>query len=137
MFFKFSPEDVIHTKIETFPQQTVYLYGDQFTGSVYLERKYLNSTLLNRQVNGYSEKLGGFTTSSYPFTASIDFKNAVSGGTNNQLYRTILRLYNYYSILSTNYTSSFNNAQCKNFRVMTVPEVYYDKEICSRNIFCF
>jgi hypothetical protein len=136
MFFKFQSSDIIQTQIQTYPQFNVNLNGDQVSGSVYLERKYLSPALLNREFMGYSEKQGGFVQTDGPFTASIDFLNTVNGGTNKQAYRSIINLYNYYSLVSSDYNPNFNGTTCQNFRVITIPEVYYDREIYSRNFFC-
>lgn len=130
-FFKFAPEDIIDTKIITYPQTRTFLAGDQMTGSVYLEKKYIDSNLLNRRYQGFSEKLGGFIDKAGPFSSSIDFVQAVLSGTNNQLYNTIIQLYDYYSLVNANYTASFNGSTATNLRVITIPEIYYDREIAS------
>lgn len=128
-FYEFGEEDIINTHILTTPSYVVELNGAAVTGSVYLEKQYLNSALLGRVFEGFSDKEGGFVTDAGPFTASIDIVDAELGATNKQLYSSILNLYNYYSIVNTQYTSSFTGSQTTRFRVITIPEIYYDREI--------
>lgn len=78
-FSKFNSEDIVDTEIITYPSYKVVLNGNAVTGSVYLEKKFLDSTLLTRRFQGYSERLGGFLQYNSPFTASIDTLTAVSG----------------------------------------------------------
>jgi hypothetical protein len=128
-FFRFKDEDIINTKIVAYPSYTVELKGDQVTGSVYLEKQFLNNDLATRVFQGESVKEGGFVEKSGAFTASIDIVDVESGSTNSQLYESIIHLYDYYSIIDTIYTSSFTGSETTRFRVITVPEVYYDREI--------
>jgi hypothetical protein len=44
-FFRFKDEDIINSKIVAFPSYTVELNGDAVTGSIYLEKKFLNDSL--------------------------------------------------------------------------------------------
>jgi hypothetical protein len=96
-----------------------------------LEKKYLDSSLLNRRYQGYSERLGGFVDKPGPFSSSIDFVNAVLSGTNNQLYDSISQLYDFYSLINADYNLQYDGTDCVNFRVITIPEIYYDREIAS------
>ena len=128
-FFEFSNEDIINTHILAAPFYNVELNGNQVTGSVYLEKRYLHSSLLNRTFQGFSDKEGGFVTDTGPFTSSIDIVDAESGATNKELYRSILSLYDYYNHVNANYTSSFTGSASSRFRVITVPEIYYDNAI--------
>jgi len=128
-FYKFDSEDIINTHILTYPSYIVELNGDAVTGSVYLEKQYLTNALLTRRFQGFSDKEGGFVQADGPFTSSIDIVDAESGATNKELFRSILSLYNYYSLIDTQYTSSFTGSESTRFRVITVPEIYYDREI--------
>lgn len=130
-FYAFGPEDIINTIILAYPSYTVELNGNAVTGSVYLEKKYLNSSLLNRTFQGFSDKEGGFVTDVGPFTSSVDIVDAEEGATNKQLFRSILNLYSYYSLIDTQYTASFTGSASTRFRVITIPEIYYDREILS------
>ncbi len=130
-FYRFSQDDIINVKIATNPYSLVELNGDQVTGSVYLERPYLQAGLRDRLYLGFSEREGGLTTKDAPFTSSIDLLTAVSGGTNKELYRALTNYYNYYSIIDTQYAPTYNGSTATTVRVITVPEIYYDKEILS------
>jgi hypothetical protein len=130
-FYKFAPEDIINTKLLTYPQVKTFLAGDQMTGSVYLERKFIDTALLNRRYQGYSERLGGFVDKAGPFSSSIDFVQAVLSGTNNQLYNTLIQLYDYYSLINSDYSLTYTGSAATNVRVITIPEIYYDREIAS------
>lgn len=130
-FYKFTPEDIINTKIVTYPQAKTFLAGVQHTGSVFLERKYLDTNLFNRRYQGFSERLGGFVEKNAPFSSSIDFVQAVLSGTNSQLYSTLVQLYNYYSLINSDYSLTYSGSAAVNVRVITIPEIYYDREIAS------
>lgn len=125
-FYRFTQDDIINVKIAANPAARVELNGNQITGSVYLERPYLQSGLRERLYFGFSEREGGLVTKDAPFTASIDFITAVDGGSNKETYSAIQNYYNYYSIIDSSFSSSASS-----FRVITIPEVYYDKEILS------
>ena len=96
-----------------------------------MEKKYIDPALLARRYQGYSERLGGFIEKNGPFSSSIDFLNAVLSGTNNQVYNSVSQLYDYYSLQNSNYNISYNGTDCVNFRVVTIPEIYYDRCIAS------
>lgn len=130
-YFRFNPDDKINTSIKTHPSFTVELNGDQMTGSVYLEKQFLNSDLENRLFEGDSTREGGKILKTSPFTASVDIVDAEEGATNSQLYRSILNLYNHYSLINTDYTASFTGSETTRFRVITIPEIYYDRAILS------
>jgi hypothetical protein len=132
-FYRFKKEDIIDTSIVAYPSYNVELNGDQVTGSIYLERQYINTGLAERLMYGFSAKEGGFVTGSHPLTASIDIVDAESGSanTNRQLYRSILQLYDYYSLINSDYTANVTGSTTTRFRVITVPEIYYDREILS------
>lgn len=128
-FYDFGPEDIINTYILATPSYTVELNGNAVTGSVYLEKQFLNSALYNRLFYGFSDKEGGFVEDTGPFTASIDFVDAEQGATNKQLYESILMLYDHYNIVDSDYTSQVTGSDTTRFRVITIPEIYYDREI--------
>src|SRR5690606_34904235 len=92
---------------------------------------YLSDELNQRTYYGFSERLGGYTQKYGPFSASISFSTATYGGTNNEMYHTILKLYDYYGIVSPYYTASFSASHPTSFRVIQIPEVYYDRSILS------
>jgi hypothetical protein len=138
-FFKFSSEDIINTEIVAYPSyyvdRKVYtnITGTLTTGSIFLEKKYLNTSLLNRRYQGYSERLGGFTERDGPFSASVEMITAFSGGSNKELFQSILNLYSYYSTINMDYTASFGSPEQSpnRFKIITIPEIYYDREIKS------
>ena len=128
-FFRFEDEDIIDTDIVAHPSYTVELNGDAVTGSVYLDKPFLSDELETRTWRGLSLKLGGLIEKQGPFTASIDIVDAEEGATNKQLYRSVLNLYDYYSLLNEDYTSYFTGSETTRFRIITVPEIYYEREI--------
>jgi hypothetical protein len=128
-FFDFRPGDIIHTAIVANPQATITLAGHNVTGSVYLEYPYQVSALSNRQIRGFSERLGGLTTQFATITASINIQPAVKFGTNYALYGAIQNLFQFYSIYDTKRYSF--NPQSSSFSVINIPEVYYDRCIQS------
>lgn len=128
-FYRFEQEDIINTKIVSRPRYTVQTNGDQVTGSVYLEKPYLNNAIEARTWKGLSVKEGGEVSKTGPFTASVDVITVVQGGTNQQLYQSILSLYDYYSLHNSNFTSSFTGSATTRFRVITIPEIYYDRQV--------
>lgn len=128
-FYRFKDEDIINTSIVANPSYIVELNGDQVTGSVYLEKPPLNDDMLTRRVFGWSAAQGGYVTGSFPLTASVDIVDAEKDATNKQLYESILNLYNHYALINSDYTSDFTGSETTRFRVITVPEIYYDREI--------
>ena len=130
-YFRFKDEDIINTRIVAHPQFNVSLRGGQLTGSVELEKRYLDPGLYNRLHQGFSAKLGGLQEKEGPFTASVDIIDAVSGGTNKQLFNSIEQLYNFYAFENSDYTSEFTGSATTDFRVITIPEIYYDRKILS------
>jgi hypothetical protein len=128
-FYRFKDEDIINTSIVANPYYIVELNGDIVTGSIYLEKPSLNADLLNRRVFGFSAAEGGFVTGSRPLTASVDIVDAELNATNKQLYESILNLYNHYALINSDYTPYFTGSETTRFRVITVPEIYYDREI--------
>lgn len=128
-FYRFKDEDIIQTHIKAFPSYTVELNGNQVTGSVFLEKPYLDGGLRTRLFRGFSAKEGGIIEKNSPFTASIDIIDVELNATNKQLYESVLELYDFYSFRNENYTSNFTGSTTTRFRVMTVPEIYYDREI--------
>ena len=133
-FYKFNPDDIITTEIVTYPHQVSRITANILTGSISYERAFLRTELKNRQYQGYSERLGGFIQKNGPFSASIELFSAVSGGTNFDLYTSIKTLYRYYSFYSSDYiltaSAGRNSASIPpNVRVISVPEIYYDKRI--------
>jgi hypothetical protein len=130
-FFKFQSEDIVNIKISTTPSYLVERNGDQVTGSVYLEKQFLTTDLSQRYFLGFSEKEGGLVTKDGPFTSSLDFVTAVSGGTNKELYEAIENIYDYYSFLNANYRPYYTGSVSTTLRVIAIPEIYYDREILS------
>jgi hypothetical protein len=124
-FFDFGPNDIIHTAIVTNPRASVSLSGNAVTGSVFLERPYLSPALARRQMQGFSERLGGLTTKLAGISSSIDVKLAVKNGTNAPLYAAIQNLYTFYSLYDTSRYSL--SAQSSSISVINIPEVYYDR----------
>jgi hypothetical protein len=45
------------------------------------------------------------------------------------LYDSVLNLYEYYSLINSNYTSEFTGSETTRFRAITVPEIYFDRQI--------
>jgi hypothetical protein len=133
-FYRFKDEDIINTSIVTNPSYAVQLNGDQVTGSIYLEKKFLNDELLERRTFGFSAREGGFITGSHPLTASIDIVDAELAATNQQLYQSVLNLYDHYSLINSDYTSDFTGSATTRFRVITIPEIYYDREILTGSL---
>lgn len=124
-FYKFNQEDIINTYIQTFPAYTVESNGDKVTGSVELERSYLDSPLAHRIYWGYSERLGGLTSKVAPFTSSIEMIDVQKDITNEELYDTISASYGYYSsLIGTQYSLNATS-----LRVVNIPEIYYDSGI--------
>jgi hypothetical protein len=66
-FYTFGPDDIINTHILAYPSYNVSLNGDQMTGSVYLEKQFLTSSLFARRWQGWSDKEGGFVEADGPF----------------------------------------------------------------------
>lgn len=127
-YYEFAPGDIISTQIITNPSYTVIYQGSAVTGSIYLEKPYLNSALANRQLQGFSERLGGFTTTTATITASVDIKTAQMNGQNAGLFGAIQSLYNQYAPLNGNYSLT---ASATTVRVISVPAIYYDRQILS------
>jgi hypothetical protein len=50
------------------------------------------------------------------------------------LYESVLALYDYYEILDSNYTPNFTGSETTRFRVITVPEIYYDRSILTGSL---
>jgi hypothetical protein len=131
-FFKFTPEDIINTRIVAYPKTTVFkTLSNGNIGDVYLEKTLLNASLVNRRYQGFSERLGGFVEKNGPFSSSIEVLFATSDGTNSELYASIENLYNYYSLLSPDYNLSYSGVQANSLCVIAIPEIYYDREVAS------
>jgi len=128
-FFRFKDEDIILSTIQAHPFYCVQRNGNQVTGSVHLEKEFLDSNLSTRLWKGLSLKEGGLVQKTGPFTSSIDIVDAELGATQKQLYKSILELYNYYSLINNDYTPNFTGSETTRFRVITVPEIYYDRSI--------
>jgi len=130
-FYKFKSEDIIYTEILTYPSCASELNGDQTTGSVYLENPYLSASFNNRLYTAFSEKEGADMVKHGPFTASIDVIDVESGGTNKEFYQSLLTLYDYYSFYNDDYTPQYTGADTGRFRVITIPEIYFDRQIAT------
>jgi len=130
-FFRFKNEDLIDTDVFAVPRYTVELNGDQVTGSIFLDKPFLNTALEERERQGFSALEGGVQKKTGPFTASVDIVDVELGATNSQLYQSILSLYDFYSLVDSNYTPDFTGSTTTRFRVITIPEIYFDREILS------
>lgn len=129
-FFKFKPEDIITSPIDTHPSYEVQLNGDQVTGSVYLEKRFLENSLETRQWEGFSAKQGGIVQKTGPFTASIDLLTAVKDAGNEEIYATLSgNLYPYYNIDDTDYQIEYDGTAATTLRVAAIPAIYYDRQI--------
>ena len=122
---------MMNTAILTHPEFSSERNGDVVSGSVYLERPYLNSGIANRIFKGLSQKEGGFIEKTGSLSASMDFKTVVSGGTNSTTWYTVRRLYDFYSLYSNDYTFS---SSYTTLRIITIPQVYYNREILSGSL---
>lgn len=136
-FYRFNDEDIVFTSIATYPSYTVELSGNgttsTLTGSVYLEREFLNNAMATRLVRGKS-KGGHLLELNHPFTSSVEIIDAEqnsSTGLEEQLYGAIANLYSYYSFQNSNYTSNFTGSATTRYRVISIPQIYYDREILS------
>jgi hypothetical protein len=132
-FYKFEDRDIVHVSMNLFPQFDVSLNGDQVTGSVYLDKQYLNDDLENRLLYGFSRRLGGYVSKLNPLTSSISMFDAQQDTTTNSTYRHILQLYDYYSFFNAN-TYTTGSSPVTLFRVINFPSVYYDREILSGSL---
>lgn len=128
-FFRFKKQDIVNITVQANPFYTVEVNGDQVTGSIFLEKKFLNDDLLNRRFKGFSNAEGGFVEKDGPFTSSVELLDAEQGGDNQQLYESIIELYNFYSLVDSNYTPDFTGSETVRFRIINVPEIYYDRAI--------
>lgn len=128
-FFKFAKDDILHTTIKCFPSYITENNGQQITGSVFLERPYLETNLRYRIFEGFSQKQGGLIQKTGSMSASIDFQTATKSGTNGVIWNTINRLCDYYSLENSDYAISFTGSQSTTIRIITVPSIYYDQKI--------
>ncbi len=133
-YYRFSDEDIITTSVVANPSYTVEVNGDQVTGSVKLDKPFLNTSLEERVWKGFSSREGGLISKTGPFTSSVELLDAEQGATNKQLYQSILSLYDYYSILNEGYTPNFTGSETTHFRVMAIPQIYYDRSILTGSI---
>jgi hypothetical protein len=133
-YFPFRDEDLIETYLVTNPSYVVELNGDKLTGSIFLEKKFLNNDLQTRIWQGYSELSGGYITKQGPFSSSIAIVDAELEATNKQLYKTIIGLYDYYDIHDADYTPNYTGSVSTRFRVITIPEIYYDNSILTGSL---
>lgn len=128
-YYRFRDEDIIDTHVLAHPAFAVQKKNNEFTGSVYLEKEFLTDSLLTRRFEGFSAREGGIQQKVGPFTASVTIVEAEKDGTNKQFYNSILQLYDYYSFFNSQYTSDFTGSETTSFRVLNVPEIYYDRTI--------
>jgi len=125
-FYRFENEDIIETSVVTNPSYIVELNGDQVTGSIFLDKPFLDAGLETRTWKGFSAKQGGDIELQGPFSSSVDIVDAEQGATNKQFYESILSLYDHYSLVNSDYTPNFTGSETTRFRVVTIPEIYYD-----------
>lgn len=109
------------------------MYDTAVTGSVYLDKQYLNDDLENRLMYGFSRRLGGYVSASNPLSSSVTLLDAESGTTTNITYESILELYKYHSFFNPK-TYSTGSAPVSLFRVINVPSIYYDRAILSGSL---
>ena len=128
-FFKFAPDDILHTTIKTFPSFVTELNGGNVTGSVFLENPYLETNLRYRIFKGFSQKEGGLVSKTGSLSASVDLQTSVSGGTNSVLWHAVNRLYTFYSLENSDYQLTYAGAKATTIRVVSVPEIYYDQKV--------
>ena len=129
-FFKFGPRDIIDSFIEAHPSHAVQLNGHQVTGSIFLERKYLETSLSDRlHIRRQSDALADPLFKQGPFSSSVDIIDAERGATNQQLYESLENLVGFYKIVDDGYALEFTGSISENLRVITVPEIYFDREI--------
>jgi len=133
-YYRFGSNDVLNIGVLTYPSHEVQLNGNQVTGSVYLEHPYLNSRLSQRLFLGFSQKEGGLVEKNGPFTSSIDILDVEYNADNKQLYESVLELYDYYRFTNSNYTASFTGSETTRFRVIVIPEIYYDRQILTGSL---
>jgi hypothetical protein len=133
-FYRFKDEDIIDTEIATYPHYRVSNNGNQITGSVYLDRPSLQSGINTRLFEGFSLKHGAIMQKNAPFTSSIELMNVVNGGLNKEMYQTIQSMYDFYSFFDPNYTSDFTGSTTNVFRVLSVPEIYFDSQIATGSL---
>jgi hypothetical protein len=136
-YYRFGPEDILNTTLKTYPKSTIELNGNIITGSVYLENSYIisqfgpkYSNLNTRTYKGYSQRKAGFVNFTGPFTASVLFKSAISGSTNNILFHSISgTLYPYYKVENADYKPEYGGTKSTFFRIIDIPSIYYDKRV--------
>jgi hypothetical protein len=129
-FYNFTPDDIVNISISALPKASLELNGNIVTGSVYLERPYLNAALRDRVFMGFSQKEGGFIEKTGSMSASVDFKTATSGGTNQSLWSSVVNVtYPFYRIFNENYAANYTGSLSTTIRVIDIPQVFYDKEI--------
>lgn len=133
-YYRFSNDDIINTSIVAHPSYVVSMNGDQVTGSIYLDKPFLEDSLESRVYKGTSAKEGGWISKTGPFTSSIGIVDAERDAENKELYLSIQGLYNHYAIVNSDYTASFDGADTTRFRVITIPEIYYEREILTGSL---
>ena len=128
-YYEFGRDDIIYTTFQAQPSYIVENNGGQVTGSVYLEKPFQDSGLATRAFFGFSEKEGGLSEKHPPFTSSVDFVTAVSGATNSTTWFAVKKFYDYYSGFNTDYQPYYTGSLATTFRIVTIPEIYYDRSI--------
>jgi len=132
-FYKFKDNDIVNIVFKAHPSNNVQLNGDQVTGSVELEAPFLDSNLTERFYKYHNPEITSDVLSKQgPFTSSIELLTAeYQGDENAELYQTLVNLYSYYSFYNSDYQPYFTGSQSTTFRIISIPEIYYDKEILS------
>lgn len=129
-FYKLNSDDIINTTIRCHPRFVSQLNGNAVTGSILLERQFLNTNLANRIFYGFSQKEGGFIAKTGSLSASIDFVPVISGSTNTNFWHSVTNcLYPYYRLIDNNYQPNYTGSLSTTLRIIDIPAVYYDKEI--------
>lgn len=134
-YYKFEDGDIIDTVFKTYPSYQVSFNGNVVTGSVYLEKPFLDSAMESRMFEGYSQRQGGLINRQGPFTASLDFYTAISGADNNELWHSVTNvLSDYYKVIDSNYNSNYTGSLSTTIRVISIPEIYFDSQILSGSL---
>jgi len=128
-FYRFTPEDIIDTAIRTHPSFVAEKNANLHSGSVYLERPYLESSLRDRIFIGLSQKEGGVVHKTGSISASIDIRTATSASVTAEWWHTFDRMYDFYSLQSNDYRLEYNGTKATSVRYISIPEIYYDREI--------
>ena len=133
-FYPLRDKDILNISIDTHPFYAVNLHATATTGSIFLEKKYLEDSLEGRLFYGFSARLGGFASASSPFSSSIEMVDAQEGTNTDTTYKAIKNFYSYYSIFNTDYSPTVTGSTVGMFRVINIPQIYYDRGILTGSL---